>query len=342
MRRVEPMIILVALAFTANLVAASPRALELRKSGAMMRLELDKHGKTWMGIDGLMSASSGGRPSKSAHVARLVIGDSVALTHDLPAEGEEPSWQLQKAPCELLEFSREASPATLYDFMLFGDAALQPWAKIQCQDSLGWARLPSLPLRVMGSGKPISFPRPTILRNPFLKAILGQSLAPPIGEVAPRFRLADGSLDPCESCADSVSSEAWNWSIAYDESSKKRCRIDSRNTANANSIWVLEWNGVRRSLSFADHYRREPRRVEFFRSPRSRKAYLAIEVNTLFGDGVWTDLWVVGSDTLWTRRIGERNGESGAHHQERWKVSSRTGSVSILHSGQFKVCFRGP
>lgn len=323
--------------------ARSP-ALELRGTGRALYMDLDGGGRNRIGIDGLAATAPHGRPKRPGPVLKLEVADSVALALALPAAGEEPALRKLAPPCSLLEFSRERGPGTLYDVMLFGDAANQPWVRLRCGDTSGWARLPDLRLRKADPDRRIPFSDPAILRSPFLVPLLQTPLAPESVRPARSYRWSEGSPAPVlsDSKADSIAVTGWNWSIVRDDPDGGRQRVDARNAAGGRPIWFLAGNGSGRIVTFEESYRREPRRVESFVSPRSHKPFLVFEVATLFGDGVWTDLWVAGPDTLWTRRIGERNGETGADAKSGWTISPGAGTVSVKQAGRPKTVFRAP
>lgn len=340
MLRVDRAAVFLALTLSVTSAACAGSALELRGSGAAMRLELDRFGKTWMGIDGLMADSRPGRLPRSSPATRLATGDTVDLAATIPGEGEEPTLLRTAAPCSLVESSREKSPSTLYDFMLFGEASNQPWVRLECRDSSGWARLPSLPLRLTESGKRIPFPQPAIVRAPFLAPLLDSVLQVDSVPDARWFLQKDDSISAGKDPTDSVT--GWEWSVVQDLPGSRRIRIDSRKRAGKQPVWIVNSQGPRRAILFEDGYRREPRRAVSFRAPKSGKHHLAFEVSTLFGDGIRTDLWIVGPDTLLNFRIGERDGESGSEWKERWKVDSRRGTILVTRGGRFQTRFRAP
>lgn len=339
MLRVDRAVAFLALTFSVTSEACAGSALELRGSGAAMRLEFDRSGKTWMGIDGLMSTSPRERLPRSAKATRLALGDSVDLAAAMPGEGEKPTLLRTAAPCSLAGSSREKSPGTLYDFMLFGEASNQPWVRLECQDTSGWARLPNLALRMAHPSARVRFPQPAIVRAPFLAPLLESPVSVDSSPEARWFRQGNDSIISRNSLADSV--DGWEWSVVQDlPGSLGRFRIDARHRAGRQPVWILSGGGAQRALVFEDGYRREPRRAVSFRAPKSGKPHLAIEVSTLFGDGIRTDLWVVGPDTLLRIPIGERSGESGSEWKERWKIDPRRGTVLVARGSRFQARFR--
>lgn len=339
MLRVDRAAVFLASTLSVASAVCAGSALELRGTGARMRLELDRSGKTWMGIDGLMATSQRDRLPRSAKATRLVLVDSVDLAATMPGEGEEPTLLRAATPCSLAGSTREKSPRTLYDFMLFGEASNQPWVRLECRDASGWARLPSLPLRMANSRARVRFPQPAIVRAPFLAPLLDSPVSVDSAPEVRWFRQENDSISHQNKLADSV--DGWEWSVVQDlPGSLGRFRIDARHRAGRQPVWILSGGGAQRALVFEDGYRREPRRAISFRAPKSGKPHLAIEVSTLFGDGIRTDLWVVGPDTLLRVPIGERSGESGSEWMERWKIDPRRGTVLVTRDGRFQARFR--
>lgn len=338
MLRADRTAIFLALTFSVASAVCADSALELRGSGAAMRLELDRSGRSWIGIDGLMSTSPRGRLPRSAAATRLALADSIHLAADVPDEGEEPSVVRTATPCSPAGFSREKSPESLYDFMLFGEASNLPWVRLECRDTSGWARIPSLSLRATESGKTARFPRPAIVRAPFLVPLLASPVAVDSMSNVRWLRQEGDSISSWNRTTDSVT--GWTWSIVQDLTRNRRIRIDARNSAGRKPVWILGGEGTRRALVFEDGYRREPRRAISVIAPKSGKPFLAVEISTLFGDGIRTDLWIVGPDTVLSLRIGERDGESGTEWKERWKIDPRRGTVLVTRSGRFQTRFR--
>lgn len=292
-----------------------------------------------MGIDGLMAASPSEHLPRSAKATRLALGDSVDLAATLPGEGEEPALLRTATPCSLTGASRETRPGTLYDYMLFGEASNQPWVRLECRDTSGWSRLPNLALRMAQTGSRIRFPQPAIVRAPFLVPLLDSPVSVRSAPEARWFRQENDSITPRNNLSDSV--DGWEWSVVLDlPGDYGRFRVDARDRAGRRPVWILSGGGVQRALVFEDGYRREPRRAVSFRAPKSGKPHLAIEVSTLFGDGIRTDLWIVGPDTLQSMPIGERDGESGSEWKERWRVDPRRGTVLVTRSGRYQTRFR--
>lgn len=339
MLRVDRAAVFLASTLSVASATCAGSTLELRGTGAAMRLELDRSGKTWMGIDGLMATSQRDRLPRSAKTTRLALGDSIDLAAAMPGEGEEPTLLRTATPCSLAGSSREKSPGTLYDFMLFGEASNQPWVRLECRDTSGWTRLPSLALRMAHSRARVRFPQPAIVRAPFLAPLLDSPVSVDSAPEVRWFRQENDSTTPRNGLTDSV--DGWEWSVVQDlPGSLERFRIDARHRARRQPVWIMGSSGAQRALVFEDGYRREPRRAVPFRAPKSGKPHLAIEVSTLFGDGIRTDLWVVGPDTLLRIPIGERNGESGSEWKERWKIDPRRGTVLVTRDGRFQARFR--
>lgn len=329
--------ILLCLAFSIPAASTEPFDLKLRESDGFWRIPYDIKGKEWIGIDGLAHKGHPSGSAKSSSVVALGCGsDSIELRTSPPAEGSDDATARYRTPCSFTGFTAPSAPASLYDLMLFGNDALLPWVKISASGSLGYAPVPSLELRRTAPAAEPRFSRPTILRAPFLKPMLGEPTGRSSNDSVRSFRVDHGAIEPDSAAPDSL--HGWNWSVVFDNDGIRH-RLDSRDVSDRRSTWIATVQQKMSTLRFDDTYRREPRRVESIRSPRTKRMYLVVEVATLYGDGVWTDLWVVGPDTLFTQRIGGIDGESGTEQRSTWKVDSKRGSVTVTTSRKSRRVF---
>jgi hypothetical protein len=327
---------------------AGDSLLVFRADGDLPYLALDKKGSLRLGLDGLVdSVSTRAKAKRAAVWAFTCTGDTLEAFDSLPVPGTEPTERRFSGPCDFLGFTERFAPATPYDLMLFGDEAMLPWARLRFGERNVVAPIPSLPLR-----RAFSSPAPAkvsgVIRQPFLIPLLGQPLAQP--GPRKRFRVVEGSvrrdnvkattLTDAASDAESDSASGWNWS-ALAEVANFRLRADSRNLPSRQSSWSVSLGKNQATVVFEDSYRREPRKVAAFRGA-SGAPYLALETATLFGDGVMTDLWVVGADTVWKTRIGIVEGESGQMSLGTWKLDRKRGRVTAIFPGLKGVTFRAP
>lgn len=330
--------ILVWLAFSTPAISAGNIDLKLRETDGFWRIPCDIKGTEWIGIDGLAHK---GRPSGSAKSSSIVAlgcgSDSIELRTSPPVEGADEAIAKYPTPCSFVGFTAPSAPESLYDLMLFGNQALLPWVKIQTSGFAGYAPIPSLELRRTQSEPEPRFFRPTIVRAPFLKPMLGGPVATLSGDGARSFRVDHGAIESDTTFPDSI--HGWNWSVVFDDKDGIRHRVDSRDLPNRRTAWNTAVQRKMSTLRFDDTYRREPRRVESLRSPRSKRTHLVLEVATLYGDGVWTDLWVIGPDTLFSRRIGGTDGEAGTERRSTWKVDSNQGRVTVTTNKKSRRIF---
>lgn len=339
MRRAEALLLAVTLAFSAEVGSAAPNELRMREVDGIWQLPVDTNKGIWIGLDGLLhkSGRSVSKP-KARHFSLVCASDSIDLSSAPADDGIEPAVSRRPTPCDLADFSQPAAPSTLYDLMLFGDAAALPWIKIKAAGATGYTAIPSLALRLADSSILPRFPKPTVVRQPFLKPLLGEAVTPDSAHVTASFRIGRGA--PKRDTSRNLALREWNWSVVHDQTDKFRYRIDSRNTSDLHTAWVVNGSASATTIRFDDTYRREPRRVEVLRFPRSTRQYLVMEITTLFGDGIWTDLWIVGPDTVVSARIGDRGDKSGGQTISRWRTDAETGSVMITTNKKTRRIFQ--
>ncbi len=299
-------------------------------------LNLDAAGHLRLGLDGLVdSVRLRAKPVGSSVLAFACTGDTLKAFQGIPEEGKDPDSVSVAGPCDFQGFTGRLAPASLYDFMLFGDKATLPWVRLRVGERSVFAPIPSLRLRRVATDS-IRFRNSIVIRVPFLLPLLGGPLD--ADSKATCFRVVDGSPRREAAKADSVA--GWNWSAVADLGGN-RLRIDSRNLPHGQTAWYAALGRAQAVLVFEDIYRREPRKVATFRTA-SGKRYMTLEISTLFGHGVWTDLWTVGPDTAWTTRIGAVDGESGENWQGTWNLDRKHGTITARVPGKKRSLFRAP
>lgn len=299
-----------------------------------LNLSATKHLR--LGLDGLVdSVRLRAKPMGSSVLAFTCTGDTLDAFLSVPEDGKEPDKVRVAGPCDFQGFTGRLAPASPYDFMLFGDKAALPWVKLRLGERSVFAPLPSLRLR-RAAPESIRFQDPMVIRVPFLLPLLGRPLDADSNAI--RFRVIDGM--PRREAAKADSIVGWNWSVVADQGGN-RLRVDSRNLPHGYSVWSAALGSAKAVLVFEDSYRREPRKAAAFRTA-SGKRYMTLEIATLFGHGVWTDLWTVGPDTAWTTRIGVVDGESDENWQGTWKLDRKRGIVTTRVPGKNRIVFRAP
>lgn len=295
---------------------------------------LDSSGKEILGLDGLIGSTD----TKARKVARPVA--SLDLCPDslraqtiapVPAESgfpeEVPPGNTRRDAWGFQGFFGQRLPLSLYDLMIWNGEALYPWIELRSQEGTrGWTRLDSV--RFCARTRPdLRASRPWILRRPFLSLLSPGDTAQPIRKR--EFR-SDAGAQPGDS-ADLVRASL-DWAILWkDKHGTSRGTVLGGRNRNAALHLDLRLDGTARSLTFdEDFYRREPRRVEIL-TDRKGRANWVIEVDILYGDGVWTELWLVGADRFRRRGIAGTSGESeGGDVTATWRI--KAGKVIVTDS----------
>jgi len=240
---------------------------------------------------------------------------------------EVPPESMRRDVWRFRGFFGQRLPLSMYDLMLWNGEVLYPWIELRSSDGArGWTRLDSI--RFCASSRPdLRANRPWILRRPFLSLIALGDTAQPIRR---RLFVSDAGAEPGDS-ADLVRSSL-DWAILWkDKGGKLRGSVLGGRNRNAALHLDLRIDGKARSLTFdEDFHRREPKRVDVLTDRKGRTSWV-IEVDVLYGDGVWTELWLVGPDRFERRGIAGMNGESeGGDVSATWRI--KAGKVIVTPS----------
>lgn len=295
---------------------------------------LDSSGREILGQDGLID-STDAKARKATHPvaalelcpdslwARTVAPDSAVsgFPEDVPPENmRRDAWRFHG-------FFGQRLPICMYDLMLWNGQALYPWLELRSPDGTrGWTRLDSV--RFCASSRPdLRARRPWILRKPFLSLLAPGDTAQPIRKR--EFRSDAGTA--LGDSADLVRSSL-DWALVWkDKQGKLRGTVLGGRNRNAALHLDLRLDGTARSLTFdEDFYRREPKRVDVLTDRKGRACWV-IEVDILYGDGVWTELWLVGPDRFQRRGIAGIDGEGeGGDVSATWRIKG--GKVIVTPS----------
>lgn len=335
MRRAEVPALVAGLAAMSIGVRAGDSLLVLRGSAERPYLALDTAGVLRLGLDGLVdSVERKANPATPSVLSFSCTGDTVEAFATLPDPSAFHDPVRVAGPCVFQGFTGRRAPASLDDLSIFGDGASLPWVHLRMGARQVYASLPSLRLRRVAPDS-FRFAAPAVVRAPFLEPALDSPLVADAS--ATTFRLVDGGLVRDTAALDSVA--GWNWSVVADPTGS-RLRIDSRNLSRWRPVWMASLGASRVRIAFDDTYRREPRKAMVLRA-RSGRSYLVLEIATRFGHGVWTDLWVIGSDTVRTWRIGEQDGESGSDFRSAWNLGPRRDRILLRAPGKpLRTLFR--
>lgn len=324
----------------ALLLAATPGA--SAKGGAVLAsfgqarwgIGLDSSGREILGQDGLIdSIDAKGRKTTHPVAALESCQDSLWAQTVVPNPSENgfaeevPPENMRRDAWRFRGFFGQRLPICVYDLMIWNGEVLYPWVELRSPDGRrGWTRLDSI--RFCASSRPdLRARRPWILRKPFLSLLAPGDTAQPIRKRVFRSDAGTEPGDPADLVRNSL-----DWALVWkDMRGKLHGTVLGGRNRNAALHLDLRLDGTARSLTFdEDFYRREPKRVDVLTDRKGRACWV-IEVDILYGDGVWTELWLVGPDRFQRRGIAGIDGEGeGGDVSATWRIKG--GKVIVTPS----------